>query len=182
MSFHRSLFSSTVIFSSLLFVGCTLPLPGAPCPCTAGMFCCAGSSTCATDPAECRPPERPDAGSGFDGMTPRDLSSVIPRVHPDVNCNGISRNVETDRLNPGANCIDYVSNGLSCVKSVEFPPTRSCDDYVAPGPGVPATCSPNLASDKDSDGVGDKCDNCPTVYNPDQKDSVGDGIGDACRH
>jgi hypothetical protein len=30
------------------------------------------------------------------------------------------------------------------------------------------------------DGVGDVCDNCPDTYNPDQKDSDHDGIGDAC--
>jgi Cohesin domain len=30
------------------------------------------------------------------------------------------------------------------------------------------------------DGVPDGCDNCPLVYNPDQKDSDGDGAGDAC--
>jgi len=28
--------------------------------------------------------------------------------------------------------------------------------------------------------VGDKCDNCPDVFNPDQRDSDGDGKGDAC--
>jgi hypothetical protein len=35
-------------------------------------------------------------------------------------------------------------------------------------------------SDFDNDIVDDSIDNCPTVYNPDQTDSDGDGIGDAC--
>jgi len=34
--------------------------------------------------------------------------------------------------------------------------------------------------DSDNDGVNDAEDNCPAVYNPDQPDSDGDGLGDAC--
>src|SRR5262249_4380447 len=34
--------------------------------------------------------------------------------------------------------------------------------------------------DTDGDGVDDARDNCPTVANPDQRDTDGDGIGDAC--
>ena len=37
-----------------------------------------------------------------------------------------------------------------------------------------------LAGDLDHDGVGDKKDNCLIVKNPDQRDSDGDGQGDAC--
>jgi hypothetical protein len=34
--------------------------------------------------------------------------------------------------------------------------------------------------DSDGDGIGDGFDNCPGIANPDQKDTDGDGIGDAC--
>ena len=36
------------------------------------------------------------------------------------------------------------------------------------------------ANDVDGDGVANDIDNCPYTYNPDQADSNGDGIGDAC--
>jgi hypothetical protein len=39
---------------------------------------------------------------------------------------------------------------------------------------------PTGVDDMDDDGIKDLSDNCPLVANPDQKDSDGDGIGDAC--
>jgi len=35
-------------------------------------------------------------------------------------------------------------------------------------------------ADSDFDGIPDACDNCPFVFNPDQRDSNSDGVGDAC--
>lgn len=40
--------------------------------------------------------------------------------------------------------------------------------------------APAWAVDIDGDGIADEIDNCPTVYNPDQLDTNGDGVGDAC--
>ena len=37
-----------------------------------------------------------------------------------------------------------------------------------------------VPADNDNDGVPDYADNCPDVYNPDQADNDGDGIGNAC--
>ena len=48
---------------------------------------------------------------------------------------------------------------------------------------VLAACTANggpQPKDTDGDGIPDNFDNCPTVPNPDQADSNGNGIGDAC--
>ncbi len=44
----------------------------------------------------------------------------------------------------------------------------------------PITPYPKTETDSDKDGIPDSKDNCPKNYNPNQKDSDFDGLGDAC--
>ena len=47
------------------------------------------------------------------------------------------------------------------------PPSIGADEFTVVG-------------DMDNDGIADDVDNCPETYNPDQSDSDGNGLGDAC--
>jgi hypothetical protein len=58
----------------------------------------------------------------------------------------------------------------------------SCDDGNA---CTVDSCDPvqgciHVLRDADGDGICDDADNCPAVANPDQRDTDGDGLGDAC--
>lgn len=58
-------------------------------------------------------------------------------------------------------------------------PDRDGDGYGDPCDNCPDVPNPDQA-DTDGDGRGDACDNCPSLSNPDQKDSDLDGVGDVC--
>jgi uncharacterized repeat protein (TIGR01451 family) len=61
---------------------------------------------------------------------------------------------------------------VDVVEEAIVPPQEmSSDEAVATAESV----------DFDGDGIPNAVDNCPSVYNPDQKDSDGNGIGDACQ-
>ena len=57
------------------------------------------------------------------------------------------------------------------------PEVMASATWVAP---PPVDCSDGQANDNDGDGVCDAEDNCPNSPNPDQRDSLRNGLGDAC--
>jgi hypothetical protein len=95
-----------------------------------------------------------------------------------------SEDRDGDRIGDGTdNCAD-VSNPLQQDADGDGL-GDACDDDDGDGDGFPDVFDrcPSMADnqgDRDRDRVGDACDNCVLAGNPDQRDSDGDGTGDAC--
>ena len=88
-----------------------------------------------------------------------------------------------------AGCPDTDSDGMAdlfdlCPDTPGTPENHGCPKTtVSVHQAIPARTDIGsiMFRDSDSDGILDMNDNCPTVANADQKDSKGDGVGDACR-
>ncbi len=75
----------------------------------------------------------------------------------------------------GAGFLVYQALGAFAVQAGDDPKALYSNAFTILGSPVAAP-----PVDTDGDGVPDATDNCPTVANPDQADSNGNGIGDAC--
>jgi hypothetical protein len=76
---------------------------------------------------------------------------------------------ETD-VDCGGRCPAKCAIGQKCETDADCESDAKCASNSCAAP----------AADSDQDGVPDSTDNCPDLYNPDQKDSNNDGKGDAC--
>src|SRR3989344_1759894 len=90
-------------------------------------------------------------------------------------CGGTSGPCGNGRIDRGETCDGTNLAGLTC---------RNFDQFRA-GNLLCAACQIDTSqcttiADSDRDGIMDDVDNCPDVYNPDQRDMDRDGAGDAC--
>jgi len=120
---------------------------------------------CAGDPAKTDP--------GVCGCGVADTDSDGDGT-PDCNDGCVDDPAKVDPGTCGCGVADTDSDGDGTADCIDLCPA----DPAKIDPGV---CGCGVAdTDSDGDGVADCVDNCPATFNPDQADSNGNGVGDAC--
>jgi len=98
----------------------------------------------------------------------------IPGLAPEGRVNA-ARALDSPSRRLGAGGPGKATPWTTCDHDHDGVPTQQDDCPNTPGLAEFRGCP-----DSDGDRVRDKDDNCPSVYNPDQADADGDGVGDAC--
>ena len=114
-----------------------------------------------------------DVNAASDGGAPAELSAILNTTLADNG--GLT---QTHALPAGSPAIDL---NPTCADASAF--DQRGYSRPAAGSGCDAGAfeyGADAPPDTDGDGVLDATDNCPATPNPDQKDSNGDGIGNAC--
>lgn len=96
---------------------------------------------------------------------------------PDVqlNCTDLHCKADNCPRIPNSGQEDANNNGIGDVCETD----ADGDGITNTRDNCPLMFNPDQ-KDTDKDGVGDACDNCPTISNSDQQDSDNDGLGDLC--
>ncbi len=144
--------------------------------------------------------DNPATGPNEGGVNVRTLPEAGTKI-VGINYSPSQRDADGDGYENSLDSCPFNADTVWLPRNTNTPPIEGDSDVFAGvpvGDGIPDTCDPTPTeqtfpaggqpTDHDGDGFLNRGDNCPTVFNKDQKDTdkdangeeVGDGIGDAC--